>query len=214
MARTRSHSLAKMVAIVAFVYGLLAVFGAFGGAVFIIGMTTSEAGGGPAVVLPVAASATTLLPSTVFPPADVAGELISLGYFNQVEVTGIGLSVGATLAYFSYLLLTPVLHAIVAFGLSSMATRIERNDGFAPQLARTAVVVGVSLIVIGSLTQLLTDYGTSLARFELFEGTDLARWTGPSSFDFTHIAAGVGILLVSVLLRRGRQLERDTEGMV
>lgn len=214
MSRTRSHSLAKVVAIVAFVYGLLAVFGAFGGAVFIIGMTTAEAGGGPAVVLPVAASATTLLPETVFPPVDVASEPISLGYFNQVEVTGIGLSVGATLAYFSYLLLTPVLHAIVAFGLSSMATRIERNDGFAPQLARTAVVVGISLIVIGSLTQLLTDYGTSLARFELFEGTDLALWTGPSSFDFTPIAAGVGILLVSVLLRRGRQLERDTEGLV
>lgn len=208
---SRLRNVARVVAILAFTYGLLAAFAAFAAVVVTISTATSGGGG---LVLPVAASATTLVPETVLQPLEIAGQLIGFGYFSEVTITGTGLNAGAALLYYSPTVLTPVLHAIVAFGISSLATRIERQSGFAPELTRTAVIVGSSLIVIGSLSQLLHGIGTSLARVELLSGTELGQRVAPAPADFTHVAAGVGVLLVGALLHRGVRLERDTQGLV
>lgn len=210
----RTKGFARVIAILAFTYGLLASFGAFVAAVVTVSMTAQGSQGGSAVTLPVPASPTSAIPDEVLPPFDLGGELISFGYFSEVSITGFGMSPGTALLYFAPLFLTPVLHAIVAFGISSLASRIERNEGFAPQLSKTATIVGISLIVIGSVSQAMESYGTSLARYEVLGGTELGGWIGPDAFDLTHLAAGVGVLLVAVLLRRGTELQRDTAGLV
>ncbi|MDX2026041.1 hypothetical protein [Microcella sp.] len=212
--RTQTSELARVVAILAFLYGLAAAIGAFMAAVVTISTGARGGAGVNSMTLPVPASSTTAIPDTVLPPVELGGELLSFGHFSEIAITGFGLSPGTALLYFAPAFLTPLMHAIVAFGISSLATRIERNEGFAPQLAKTAAVVGVSLIVIGSLSQAMQFYGTSLARYELLGGTDLGGWVGPEPVDLTHVAAGVGVLLVAVLLRRGVQLEHDTKGLV
>lgn len=211
---SRTGELARVVAILAFIYGLAAAFAAFMAAVVTISTSAQAGPGVNALTLPVSASPTTAIPDAVLPPVELGGELLSYGHFSEIAITGFGLSPGTALLYFAPLFLTPLLHAIVAFGISSLATRIERNEGFAPQLAKSAVVVGVSLIVIGSLSQAMQFSGTSLARYELLGGSELGGWIGPGPVDLTHVAAGVGVLLVAVLLRRGVQLERDTKGLV
>lgn len=211
---TRTGEIARVIAILAFLYGLAAAFAAFMAAVVTISTSAQASLGVNALTLPVPASPTTAIPATVLPPVELGGELLSYGHFSEIAITGFGLSPGTALLYFAPLFLTPLLHAIVAFGIASLATRIEHNEGFAPQVAKTAVVVGVSLIVIGSLSQAMQVYGTSLARYELLGGTDLGGWIGPGPVDLTHVAAGVGVLLVAVLLRRGVRLESDTKGLV
>lgn len=208
---------ARLIGTLAFIYGLGASFAAVGALIVTISMTTqsiqSGTGGGE-LALPVAASDATLIPDSSLPPLEIAGQLIGYGYFSEITVTGAGLSLGTELMFFAPGVLTPLLHAIVAFGIASLASRIEKNEGFAPELARTATVVGISLIVIGSVSHVLHGYGVSLARYELLGGTELGGWIAPGPLEFTHVAAGVGVLLVGVLLRRGVRLERETAGLV
>ncbi|MFN4001651.1 hypothetical protein [Microcella sp.] len=212
---SRMGDVARVVAILAFVYGLAAAFATFMSAVAIISTTAQQGSANPNPVrLPVPLSPATEIPASVLPPVDFGAQSFAIASFSEISIPGPALSPGTALLYFAPLFLTPLLHAIVAFGISSLATRIERNEGFAPQLAKSAVVVGVSLIVIGSLSQAMQVYGTSLARYELLGGSDLGGWIGPGPIDLTHVAAGVGVLLVAVLLRRGVQLERDTRGLV
>ncbi len=211
---SRTAGIARVVAVLAFVYGLAAAFASLMTAVVVFSSAAQGSQGGNAVTLPVPASATTAIPDSVLPPFDVGGELVSYGHFSEVSITGFGMSSGTALLFFAPMILTPLLHAIVAFGIASLATRIERNEGFAPQLATSAVVVGISLIVIGSLSQVLETYGTSLARHEILGGTELGGWIGPGPIDLTHVAAGAGILLVAVLLKRGALLQNDTKGLV
>lgn len=203
---------ARVAAIVAFVYGLSASLAAVVGVV-VTGSMAAQGGNG-ALTLPLDGSPTTLVPESVLPPFDVGGELVGYAYFSGVTLTGTGLSPGVVIMFYAPMFLTPLLHAIIAFGISSLATRIERQEGFAPQLTRTAVIVGASLIVIGSLSQFLHGYGTGLARFELLGGTPLEGWVSPGPVDMTHLAAGIGLLLLGVLLRHGAQLQRDTKGLV
>lgn len=208
---------ARAIGTLAFIYGIGASFAAFIGLVVTVSMTTSRVQGAPGfsqVTLPLATSPAAVIPESVLRPLEIDGQLSGSGYFTEISIPGAGLSLGAELLYVAPMLLAPVLHAIIAFGIASLASRIERNEGFAPQLTRTATVVGVSLIVIGSLSQVLHGYGVSLARFELLGGSELAGWIGPGPLEFTHIAAGVGVLLVGVLLRRGVRLERETAGLV
>lgn len=208
---------ARITGLLAFVYGLASSLAVFGALVVTISMSAQNSQGnqgGSALTLPLAPSSATAVPETLLPPLEIAGLPIGSGYFTELELTGAGLSVGAELMYFAPLVLTPLLHAIVAFGIASLAARIEKNEGFAPQLTRAAIVVGVSLIVLGSLSQALHFFGESLARHELLGGTELGGWVGPEPVDITHLAAGVAVLLSGVLLRRGVQLERDTKGLV
>ncbi|KQV25746.1 MULTISPECIES: hypothetical protein [unclassified Microcella] len=208
---------ARVIGMLAFIYGLGASFAAFIGLVVTISMTTSRVQGAPgssALTLPVPISPASVIPESVLRPPVFDGQLIGSGYFTEISIPGAGLSLGTELLYVAPMLLAPVLHAIVAFGIASLASRIEKNEGFAPELARTATVVGVSLVAIGSASQVLHGYGVSLARHELLAGTELGGWIGPGPLDVTHIAAGVGVLLVGVLLRRGVRLERETAGLV
>jgi hypothetical protein len=212
-----ASSAARVIGLLAFVYGLASCLAVFGALVVTISMATqnSQGGqGGSALALPVAPSSATAVPEALLPPLEIAGLQIGSGYFTQLELTGAGLSVGVELMYFAPLVLTPLLHAIVAFGIGSLASRIEKSEGFAPHLTRAAIVVGISLIVLGSLSQALRFFGESLARHELFGSTELGGWVAPGPADITHLAAGVAVLLLGVLLRRGVQLERDTKGLV
>jgi hypothetical protein len=216
-APSAASSAARVIGLLAFVYGLASSFAVFGALVVTISMATqnSQGGqGGGALTLPVAPSSATAIPEALLPPLEIAGLPIGSGYFTQLELTGAGLSLGTELMYFAPLVLTPLLHAIVAFGIASLATRIEKNEGFAPQLTRAAIIVGVSLIVIGSLSQALHFFGESLARHELFGSTELGGWVAPGPADITHLAAGLAVLLLGVLMQRGVQLERDTDGLV
>lgn len=211
---SRTAGIARVVAVVAFVYGVAAAVGSLMAAVVVVSSAAQGSHGGNAVTLPVPASTATAIPDSVLPPFDLGGELVSYGHFSEVSITGFGMSSATALLVFAPMILTPLLHAIVAFGIASLAKRIELNEGFAPQLAKTAVVVGTSLIVIGSLSQVLETYGTILARHEILGGSELGGWIGPGPVDLTHVAAGAGILLVAVLLKRGEQLQNDTKGLV
>ena len=207
-------AIARVIAILAFVYGLLAVFAAFVATVVSVSATTQGGRSPDPVTLPVPVSVATEIPESVLPPFEIGAQAFVIASFSEVSIPGAILSPGTAILYFAPLFLTPVLHAIVAFGISSLATRIERNEGFAPQLTKSAIIVGTSLIVIGSLSQAMQLVGTNLARNELLGGTELDGFVGAGPLDLTHVAAGVGVLLVAVLLRRGTQLQRDTAGLV
>lgn len=207
-----SRRAVRLVTRLALFYALLAIAAAVG-AIAITFSTVSTSGGGE-IVFPVANSEASQIPESLAPPLEVDGETTSRGYFSEASVSGEGISPLAATLYLAPRTLTPILHAIVAFGIFALGRRIEQNDGFSPQLSRTAYVVGIALITLGPAIQLVGSYGTALARSELFGGTALAQDAIPSLTDITPIAAGVGIILVGVLLRRGTALQRDTDGLV
>lgn len=205
--------LVRLVAALALGYGLAASFVTLIMAGVLLSSATQSAGGS-AVQLAVGPSEATRIPADLL-PATVGDPLDPAGYFTQIEFSGTGLSVGAELAYFAPRVLIPLLHAIVAFGLAALARRVAEIGGsFAPELPRPSGGVGWSLIVIGSASQLLGSYGASLARFELLGGTPLGTGFFGDGFDITPVAAGIAVLLVGVLVRRGAALQRDTAGLV
>ncbi len=205
---------ARVIGVLAFVYGLLSSFAVFGALVVTISMTVQSVQGGEggsAMTLRIPAGPDTAIPDALLPATN---DGLDIGYFSEISFTAVGISPGAQLLFFAPVVLTPLLHAIVAFGIASLASRIEKNEGFAPQLTRTAVVVGSALIVIGTLSQALRSVGEGLARNELLGSTPLEGFIAPEPFDLTPIAAGIAVLLVGMLMRRGERLQRDTAGLV
>lgn len=207
-----SRRAVKLVTRLALFYALLAIAAAVGATALTIS-TVSMSGGGE-IVFPVANSEASQIPESLAPPLEVDEGTMSRGYLSEASVSGEGISQLAAIFYFAPRTLTPILHAIVAFGIFALGRRIERNDGFSPQLSRIAYAMGISLMTLAPLTTFIGEYGVSLARFELFGGTDLALWTGGQQVDITPFAAGIGIILVGILLQRGTALQRDTEGLV
>lgn len=207
-----SRRAVRLVTRLALSYALLAIIAAVGATAITI--STVSASGGGEIVFPVADSEASQIPESLAPTVDVDGVVSSHGYFSEATVSGESISPLAATFYFAPRTLTPILHAVVAFGIFALGRRIERNDGFSPQLSRIAYAVGISLMTLAPLTTFIGEYGVSLARFELVGDTDLALWTDPPVFDLTPIAAGVGIILIGILLRRGTALQRDTEGLV
>ncbi len=214
-ARTfKTESLARITAVLTFVYGILFSLAALASVVVMISMATPGGSGASGLVLPVPPSADSLVPESVMPAFEIDGELVGFGYFSEVTISGAELGVGTSLLYFAPTVLIPLLHAIVAFTISALAIRVARQQGFAPELARSASIVGAAVIILVSLSQIMQGYGISLARYELLGDTELGSWIGPAPLDLTHVGVGAGLLLLAVLLHRGVQLERDNAGLV
>lgn len=193
-----------------FVEGAALVYGAVAGGftllfTFVILSSTFSSGGGSAIALPVGSSPATL--------ADALGA--ETARFTMVEFTATGLSVGGSLLYYSPRVLLPLIHMIIAFSIARFAAGARKERPFTDNLTRSITVIAWSVAVLGTLSQLFFNYGTSIARHELLRDTDLyAGWLASANFDWTPLLVGLALGAVATVLRAAERMQRDTEGLV
>lgn len=193
------HVGATVYAIAAFVFAALIAFALFSSAF-------SE--GGSAITLPVEASEATEVSSLA------SGPETPDAHFTQVEFTAEGLSPGASLLYYAPRALTSIAHGIVALGIMMLARNVRAGRPFAGSVTRAFTVSGLTIAGIGSANQLLTGFGTSLARWELLGGTPLGGWVASAPFDWTPVFIGVTLGIIAGVFEAGRGFQRDAAGLV
>jgi hypothetical protein len=207
IAPSRHAQTVALVHVGAMVYAVTAfVFAAF--MTFILFSSAFSPGGGPAITLPVEASAATEVSSLSSDPETPDA------HFTEVEFTAEGLSPGASLLYFAPRALTPIAHGIVALGIMMLARNVKAGHPFAGPVVRAFTLSGLTIAGIGSANQLLTGFGTSMARWELLGGTPLGGWVASAPFDWTPVLIGITLGIIAGVFEVGRGFQRDAAGLV
>lgn len=147
------------------------------------------------------------------------------GGFTSATVTVSGLSIGARISWALGQALAWIVPGAVAALVVLVCKRVRDGRPFAPVLARATMIVAVVVAVGGTASQVLGDVAGSMASHELLEWSGMVSSAEDAAeqllepallvtFPFWPIGAGLGLAALAVVLRRGRVLERDTEGLV
>lgn len=147
------------------------------------------------------------------------------GGFSSATVALAGLSTGARVCWAISQALAWIVPGAVAALVAVVCRQVRHGRPFAPVLARVTLIVAVAVAGGGTAAQVLGDIAGSMASRELLEWSGLVstaedaveRLPAPAlliSFPFWPIGAGLGLAALATVLRRGRVLERDTEGLV
>lgn len=165
--------------------------------------------GMPAIELPLPANDATLAPGLAVDPTTPDA------HFTSVEFTAQGLSTAVNLIFYSPPVLMLIAHAVVAFSVAVLTGTVRSSTPFAPAATRAVVITGITIGVAGSLCQILTNVGTSLARAELLRDTDFySGYVYTPTFDFSFLLIGAALVVIGSVFRLGQRLQRDTEGLV
>lgn len=207
LAPSRHAQTVALVHVGATVYAI-AAFGFAAFMTFILFSSAFSPGGGSAIALPVDASAATEVSILAADPETPDA------HFTQIEFTAEGLSPGASLLYFAPRALTPIAHGIVALGIMMLAKHVKTGHPFAGPVVRAFTLSGLAVAGIGSANQLLTSFGTSMARWELLGGTALGGWVPSTPFDWTPLFIGITLGIIAGVFEAGRGFQRDATGLV
>ena len=208
MQKVKSNRQSETLLVVRVIAGLYAI-GSFAVAAFMLFVLLSSGlgGGGSAITLPVGAGPATQI--SVLDPAAPDG------YFTQVEFTAEDLSFGASLLYYAPRALTPLAQGMVALAVFVLAGSVRRGQPFAGPVIRGIATSAFTIAIVGSANQLLTNFGVSLARWELLSDTPLlGGYVAPPAFDWTPVVIGLALGIVAGVFRAGAKLEHDSAGLV
>lgn len=152
------------------------------------------------------------------------------GGFTSVEGMVADLSIGARICWGISQALSWLIPGAIAALLAIACFQLRAGRAFAPVVARMAMITAVVVMVGGVAAQVVGDVAGSMAAAEVLqwsggsyeevagiEDVIAAWWPKPGfgvTFPFWPIAAGLGFAALSVILRHGAQLERDTAGLV
>lgn len=210
------NGLFRLIASLAFGYAAGAVVTAASTAATIVGALNSrsvEFDIGQ-VLLPLLSTETTELPGGLVEQKVLDGIELSAGYYSQLTLFSPPISNGAAILYFTPLVIAPLLHMVVAIGIGMLAASVDRRAAFAPGLVRVATGVGLSLLFLGLASEVIGAIGIDRAAAELFVDSPLVGTSGFGQLDLSAPVAGLAVLLVGALAKRGLALQRDTEGLV
>ena len=110
-----------------------------------------------------------------------------------------------------------LLTAVLASAVIYLCVRLLAGQPFARSLTAAAVTVSLTLIFVGSATDVLGEIIRNQVQFEAIgDGIPEAPYAGGSGFSFPggYLLAGLAVAAVAVAFRIGDRLSLDSKGLV
>lgn len=152
------------------------------------------------------------------------------GGFDSVTLDIDGLSTGARVTWAISQTVSWLVPGSIALLAAVACTHVLSGRAFAPVVARMASLAAMVVAGGGVLAQVIGDIAGSIASEQVFarEGGSwqempgiedpFSAWIPQSTlvinFPFWPIAAGLGLAVLSVILRHGSRLQNDVKGLV
>lgn len=106
-------------------------------------------------------------------------------------------------------------HALIALAIYKLAVSAATPRPFGRSARQALTLCAVTIAVIGTATQLLQGFGTSLARSELLRDTELYGGSDyPTPFDWTPLFIGVAIGILVLVFDAGERFQEESDGLV
>lgn len=110
--------------------------------------------------------------------------------------------------------LSALVAVVVSVGIAWLFLSVARGKPFARSLQALALTAGTTLAVGSVLGQGLAGLGRMNAATALNAALGDDRFVVGSTFDPQPVVLGFAIIALTFVLRAGRRLQRDTEGLV
>jgi hypothetical protein len=110
-----------------------------------------------------------------------------------------------------------LLYSVLISSVIYLCLRLFWGKPFARSMTTAAVVVSLALIILGTGSDLLTEFLRAAIQEEaLGTGMPPEPYSGGSSFSFPggYLMAGLAVAALALAFRIGERAQRDTEGLV
>lgn len=132
------------------------------------------------------------------------------GQYKAVELTVGGVSAGAAILHALSLLFGALAQVSLAVGALVVGRSFFRGTPFSTAALRATIGGAVGVLVLGVAGQLVGWW----ANVTILDELGIAGFSHSLSFDPALVTVGLALLVIAIAFGAGRQLQRDTEGLV